>query len=368
MVPITEQSTDGLPRAADPAAVERGFGRWQRLGEPLPAIGGDTHLERLLAGIFGNSPYLSESLLAEPAFLKTVLADGPDAALEALMAKRAADAPAPRTRLMTDLRRAKRRLALLVAIADIAGHWPLERITEALTRFADLAVGQTLDVVLREAAQRGEIELADSERPQEESGIVVLGMGKLGAFELNYSSDIDLIVLFEPERLGYRGREGPMAFAVRLTRTLVHMLEHRTRAALGELHVDPEAADGVGVPFDTHAQRRVVFHRLRDLVQQAVRLAQDGRLTEREEDLLIELDLLLGDDDLLVLRAPVIFGGTRNARAMILRRHEPVAEDPWGGYTLEWATASPPPAANFAIAPGPVASATPLLTAEELRA
>ena len=54
-------------------------------------------------------------------------------------------------------------------------------------------------------------------------------MGKLGAFELNYSSDIDLIVLFDPDRLRYRGRESPMAFAVRLTRTLVHVLEHRTR-------------------------------------------------------------------------------------------------------------------------------------------
>jgi glutamate-ammonia-ligase adenylyltransferase len=59
--------------------------------------------------------------------------------------------------------------------------------------------------------------------------LVVLGMGKLGAFELNYSSDIDLIVLFDPDRLRYRGRESPMAFAVRLTRALVHVLEHRTR-------------------------------------------------------------------------------------------------------------------------------------------
>ena len=54
-------------------------------------------------------------------------------------------------------------------------------------------------------------------------------MGKLGALELNYSSDIDLIVLFDPDRLRYRGREGPMAFAVRLTRALAHILEHRTR-------------------------------------------------------------------------------------------------------------------------------------------
>ena len=137
--------------------------------------------------------------------------------------------PGQRTKLMERLRRTKRRVALLTAVADIAGLWPLERTTEVLTRFADLATQQALELVLREAAQRGEIEAADQERLQDEAGIIVLGMGKLGAFELNYSSDIDLIVLFDPDRLRYRGREGPMAFAVRLARTMVHLLEHRTR-------------------------------------------------------------------------------------------------------------------------------------------
>jgi glutamate-ammonia-ligase adenylyltransferase len=213
----------------DPAAAARGLSRWLRVAEPLTATRCGVEPERLLASIFGNSPYLSESLIAEPAFLKSVLADGPEAALEKLRAEHAPEPSANRTRLMAELRRARRRLALLVAIADITGLWPLERVTAVLSDFADLAVQQALDLNLREAAQRGEIEIANPERPQEQSGIVVLGMGKLGAFELNYSSDIDLIVLFEPARLGYRGREGPMAFAVRLTRALVRILEHRTR-------------------------------------------------------------------------------------------------------------------------------------------
>jgi glutamate-ammonia-ligase adenylyltransferase len=54
-------------------------------------------------------------------------------------------------------------------------------------------------------------------------------MGKLGARELNFSSDIDLIVLFDPERLRYRGSESPMAFCVRLARGLVYMLETKTK-------------------------------------------------------------------------------------------------------------------------------------------
>jgi [glutamine synthetase] adenylyltransferase / [glutamine synthetase]-adenylyl-L-tyrosine phosphorylase len=224
---IPDDLTDRLPRVGDPAAAERGLNRWARAGEPFADAGGE--VDRLLASVFGNSPYLSESLLAEPAYLKEILADGPDAALEQLLAERPPDPSLSRAKLMAELRRAKRRLALLVALADITGLWQLERVTDALTRFADLAVGQALDLILREAAQRGEIDLANRDRPQDESGIVVLGMGKLGAFELNYSSDIDLIMLFEPSRLGYRGREGAMAFAVRLTRALVHVLEHRTR-------------------------------------------------------------------------------------------------------------------------------------------
>ena len=229
MVQFAEQITDRLPRVGDAAAAERGLARWSRLPDGQADAARDLELERLLAGIFGNSPYLSELLLGEPAVLRSMLAQGPDVALEALLAEHAAEPAGQRTKLMERLRRTKRRVALLTALADIAGLWALERTTEVLTRFADLATQEALELVLREAAQRGEIEAVDQERLQDEAGIIVLGMGKLGALELNYSSDIDLIVLFDPDRLRYRGREGPMAFAVRLTRALAHILEHRTR-------------------------------------------------------------------------------------------------------------------------------------------
>ena len=229
MVQVVDQVTDRLPRVGDPAAAERGLARWSRLPDSVAESNGDLGSDQLLTGIFGNSPYLSELLLSEPAVLRRMLADGPDVALEALLAEHAAEAPGNRNKVMANLRRTKRRVALVTGLADIAGLWPLERTTDVLSCFADLAVQQALDLILREAAQRGDIEPTDPGRAQDESGIIVLGMGKLGAFELNYSSDIDLIVLFEPARLRYRGRESPMAFAVRLTRTLVHVLEHRTR-------------------------------------------------------------------------------------------------------------------------------------------
>ena len=223
---------DNLPRIGDPAAAERGLARWSRLRDPLGGVVPSRHAvdaDRLLGIIFGNSPHLSEALLADPDILRSLLVEGPDATFERLIERLRAEPCDRRSKVMATLRQDKRRLALLSALADIAGWWSLEQVTGALSRFADIAVQHALELTLREAMQRGEIEPGRGARLADEAGIVVLGMGKLGAFELNYSSDIDLIVLFEPDRLRYRGREGPMAFAVRLTRSLVYLLEHRTK-------------------------------------------------------------------------------------------------------------------------------------------
>ena len=186
MVQVALPVTNRMPRVGDRAAAERGLARWSRLPDAVPCSPSAGDLERLLASIFGNSPYLSELLLSEPGVLRRMLEVGPDAALDALLAEHAAEPPGSRAKLMGDLRRTKRRVALLTALADITGLWTLERATEVLSRFADLSTQQAVDLVLREAAQRGEIELAEQDRPQDESGLFVLGMGKLGALELNY--------------------------------------------------------------------------------------------------------------------------------------------------------------------------------------
>ena len=102
--------------------------------------------------MFGNSPYLSEALLAEPDVLARVAARRAGCACGSGDRAAAAEPGDRRARLMAALRLGKRRLALLTALADIAGLWPLEQVTEALTRFADLAVGAALELLLREAA------------------------------------------------------------------------------------------------------------------------------------------------------------------------------------------------------------------------
>src|SRR5437773_2278401 len=97
----------------------------------------------------------------------------------------------PRTGLpcVTDAERASRAMA---------GHWPLGRVTHALSDFADAALSATISHLLRGAAESGDLVLADEHFPEDGCGYVALGMGKHGARELNYSSDIDLIILYDP--------------------------------------------------------------------------------------------------------------------------------------------------------------------------
>jgi glutamate-ammonia-ligase adenylyltransferase len=130
---------------------------------------------------------------------------------------------------MRVLRQARRLTALGVALADITGTWDLERVTGALSDFADAAVDAALASQLRKYAARGQWTFADPEHPTQGCGIAVLAMGKLGARELNYSSDIDLIVIHDPEQAPYTGSKDFHDVAVRITRELVRLLEERTK-------------------------------------------------------------------------------------------------------------------------------------------
>ncbi|HZK90225.1 MAG TPA: bifunctional [glutamine synthetase] adenylyltransferase/[glutamine synthetase]-adenylyl-L-tyrosine phosphorylase [Stellaceae bacterium] len=180
---------------------------------------------RLLAAIFGNSPFLSALAAREWQILTGIVNDGADAAFEAIMAeaKRPIDGEEV-AGLMRRLRIARRRVALCVAVADIAGAWSLDRQMAALTRFAETAIDAAIRHLLRHAAATPFA--ADAE--PETSGLIVLGMGKLGGGELNYSSDIDLILLYDPVRAPSRARDALHGFFNRLARGLVRILDERT--------------------------------------------------------------------------------------------------------------------------------------------
>ncbi|MDX1483370.1 MAG: bifunctional [glutamine synthetase] adenylyltransferase/[glutamine synthetase]-adenylyl-L-tyrosine phosphorylase [Alphaproteobacteria bacterium] len=188
-------------------------------------VANDAAGQALLAAIFGNSPWLTRCILAEPVFLRTILEDGLEHAFDASLAT----LEDPEDDIMRRLRIARRRMALTVAIADISGAWDLPAVTGALSRFADQAVTAALRSLLLRAAANGEIAPTDAEKPEREAGLFILGLGKLGARELNYSSDIDLIAFYDPRRLDYTGRQDPQRFYVRVVRDLVNLLESRTR-------------------------------------------------------------------------------------------------------------------------------------------
>src|SRR5690606_10821230 len=119
------------------------------------------------------------------------LAVGASAAAETVCAEfRAAPPPESREHILRELRRFKQQMALLTGLADLTRHWNLEQVTAALSDTAELTLEKALDWLLRQAHQSGWLCLRSPDTPSQGSGLIVLGMGKLGARELNYSSDI----------------------------------------------------------------------------------------------------------------------------------------------------------------------------------
>jgi [glutamine synthetase] adenylyltransferase / [glutamine synthetase]-adenylyl-L-tyrosine phosphorylase len=187
-------------------------------------------VRRLLEGIADGSPFLWQLVTEDPARLLRILDSEPEAHFSALLAEAAAAVPAAKAeaQAMQQLRRLKAEAALLIALADIGGVWPVQRVTRALTDLADAAIGAAVRFLLGRAAAEGRLRPADPDHPDRGSGYFVLAMGKMGAFELNYSSDVDLIVLFDPAAPALDPALEPAPFHVRLTRGLVKLLQERT--------------------------------------------------------------------------------------------------------------------------------------------
>ncbi|MFB9149470.1 [protein-PII] uridylyltransferase family protein [Roseovarius ramblicola] len=178
----------------------------------------------LVSGAAGCSPFLKSLVEAEGAWL-TGAVDAPEAALEAIHHELRETAP---DRLGPDLRRAKRRVALLTGLADLGGAWSLDEVTGHLTDFADLACDLALRAALGAEARRGKLPGMNEADIATGAGMVVFAMGKMGARELNYSSDIDLICLFDETRFDRDDFHEARASLVRATRRMSAMLNDRT--------------------------------------------------------------------------------------------------------------------------------------------
>ena len=176
-------------------------------------------LREVLAGTAGCSPFLAGLIRKEREWLRTALADNPEPVLEEILQEAASIQQDP----AVPLRQLKGRLALLVALADVGGVWPLEQVTGALSRFADAAVRAACKHAVAVEVRRKRLPGGD-----ELDGLVVIAMGKHGAFELNYSSDIDLICLFDETRHDPQDYAEVRSAFVRATRKMSATLSEMT--------------------------------------------------------------------------------------------------------------------------------------------
>ena len=193
------------------------------------ALDGDGRARAFLEGVFGNAPALGRALAREPAQLRLVAEKGPGAAFASALDEiaGAAGASGDRRIFARRLQELRRRASLTVALADIAGAWPLDRVAAALTRLADAVLASALDHLLRDAAARGTLAPPGQDEPAA-CGLTVFGVGGLGAGELTYSSELGLLVLFDPERVRHQGRGEPAEALHRLVRDFTALLGERS--------------------------------------------------------------------------------------------------------------------------------------------
>ena len=197
-------------------------------GEALASLFASAPAARdLVLAAASNSAHLRDAALRDGERLSRVLSSDPAAHVESLIAS-LSEPVADEASLRRRLRRVKAEAALAIALADIADLWDVMEVTGALTRLADASLSAAIRFLLLEADAAGKLSLPDRSEPERGSGWIVLAMGKQGAFELNYSSDIDLIVFFDPAVVPAADKDDLTTLFVRLTRRLVAILQERT--------------------------------------------------------------------------------------------------------------------------------------------
>ncbi|MEZ5764256.1 MAG: bifunctional [glutamine synthetase] adenylyltransferase/[glutamine synthetase]-adenylyl-L-tyrosine phosphorylase [Xanthobacteraceae bacterium] len=224
------------PRAYDDAQADKRFADWladldaaerapiERLCQFYPRV------SAMLHAIADSAPYLFDLVRADAERLIRILETDPDELIAHLIEQthaaigRAED----ETTAMHVLRRLKSEAALLIAMCDLGDVWPVMRITGALTDVAVTAVQGSVRFLLTQEAGRGRIVPPVKEEPEIGCGLILLAMGKMGAGELNFSSDIDLIAFYEAERNSLKADIEPQPFFVRLTQGMSRLMQQRT--------------------------------------------------------------------------------------------------------------------------------------------
>src|SRR6185312_915368 len=187
LVPLNEaNAARELAEIAAAAKDENCLRLTKLLGGKGPAAG-------FLAAVFDLSPFLRDLARRRPQMLEALFDRPVEARLGDILSaigKAASAEDVSESSLMTELRTCKAEAHFLIALADLAGEADTALTVRRLSDLADACIRSATDFLLRDAHRQGKLKLADVDNPSKESGWILLGMGKLGAHELNFSSDI----------------------------------------------------------------------------------------------------------------------------------------------------------------------------------
>jgi glutamate-ammonia-ligase adenylyltransferase len=188
----------------------------------------------LLLGLADHSPFLWRLIVNDPARAARLTSTPPEEAHRAIIESQSGlfrelrNGAITRNDAVQAFRQNRNAHALLVGMADIGGLWGTEEVTQALSDFADASVAGGVNLVLTEMADLGRINLVNPNDPGEGCGFTVLALGKHGAGELNYSSDIDLVIFFDPGTKVLRDPSEAATIYTRVAQQLAKLLQERT--------------------------------------------------------------------------------------------------------------------------------------------
>ena len=183
----------------------------------------DTH-QALFLRIVEGSSFLASLLRRYPDIVTALGENSAEALADNLLAELPAAVAACKTRdeVMAALRHTRNKIALVSALADLSGIWDVGAVTGCLTRLADICVSASFDWLVGEAVEAGKLAHAS------QAGLIVLAMGKHGGGELNYSSDIDLIVFYTPDAMPVAEGVDTRKFFITLVRDMAALLQTPT--------------------------------------------------------------------------------------------------------------------------------------------
>ncbi|UXN04533.1 bifunctional [glutamine synthetase] adenylyltransferase/[glutamine synthetase]-adenylyl-L-tyrosine phosphorylase [Bartonella sp. HY406] len=203
----------------------------QELTGLIQFLNSSSQATQFIGAVMTLSPFLREIILANPQFLSPLLLTDIRSRLDKVLDHIASIDQlndVNEALLMTQLRRGKAEAHCLIALADIGGVFTCAETCDWLSKLAEVSLGASLRFLLREAHNAKKLTLPDLDYPEKDCGLIVLGMGKLGAGELNYSSDIDLIVFIDVASPAINDPFESVDIFSKMMRRLIRIMQERT--------------------------------------------------------------------------------------------------------------------------------------------